>query len=399
MSTYGNKQTLKALIKAIHSGNEMQVRGALLQHTNVTECDSDGNSPLHHAALDGSLAIVALLLQQGASPLLVNVDNFTPLHTAIYYAHRKPSNDADEQPKRKNKRTTPEYQAVALRLIERIQVSAADNLTISLMHWAAAYGDEEILNALERQGFNYLANSQGVTPLVSAVQSGNTRTIPYLLLRSELSTSDYLPALRLAITLIFGHIPQDIVPQIINVPDSEGRTLLHHAAVNPSLSLVELLISSGGNHNARDLAGNNPLMHSIIHRGTFAIIALLASQTDAATVNNNECNALLLAIHHNRNDLFNLPIMRTLMGGQNNPSPDSEDEEHSTDDIFPLIWELEVPHALERWINATTNDFGGPVTVTQRSPARSPFSRIRRRAGYSPYSKQKSFPFDFKRFE
>jgi hypothetical protein len=66
-----------ALLSAIDRDNAAQVRLMLKDRKLVNARDSDGSSPLMHAALSSDLEVVKLLLQRGADPKLANHEGAT----------------------------------------------------------------------------------------------------------------------------------------------------------------------------------------------------------------------------------------------------------------------------------------------------------------------------------
>lgn len=87
-----------------------------------------------------------------------------------------------------------------------------------------------------------------------------------------------------------------------------GETLFHHAACAGNLSLLNTMASSlllG----SRDNHGNTPLMSIFVFRQIFSCcetVALLAPWSDCRSVNENGCDALMLAIENSRGDSSDL---------------------------------------------------------------------------------------------
>lgn len=66
------------LTAAVNSGKSKTVLALLEAKADINRPDADGNTPLHHAALNGDLAMVKLLLEHGADKHRTNRSGYRP---------------------------------------------------------------------------------------------------------------------------------------------------------------------------------------------------------------------------------------------------------------------------------------------------------------------------------
>ncbi|MEM6471051.1 MAG: ankyrin repeat domain-containing protein, partial [Planctomycetota bacterium] len=74
-----------SIINDVASGNVKAVQNRLSNSSNhCNVCEEDGNTPLHVAARNLDVALVALLLGRGADANAANKEGFKPIHVALY---------------------------------------------------------------------------------------------------------------------------------------------------------------------------------------------------------------------------------------------------------------------------------------------------------------------------
>lgn len=78
----------------------------------------------------------------------------------------------------------------------------------------------------------------------------------------------------------------------INATDSEGRTALHHAALNGNYELCELYLQSGADINARDRLGKTALMYAA-ETGVLDLCQLLVMYNAKVNLVSKECQTAL----------------------------------------------------------------------------------------------------------
>lgn len=211
---------------------------------NVNYQDADGFSALHHAALGGSLELIALLLEAQATVDIKDSNGMRPLHYAAWQGRLEP-----------------------VRLL--LRASAAVN-TASLdgqipLHLAAQYGHYEVSEMLlQHQSNPCLVNKAKKTPLDLACEFGRLK-VAQLLLNSHLCVAllegeakdpcdpNYTTPLHLAAKN--GH--REVIRQLLRAGIEINRqtktgTALHEAALYGKTEVVRLLLEGGVDVNIRN---------------------------------------------------------------------------------------------------------------------------------------------------
>lgn len=199
------------------------------RHASIGAQDALGETPLHHALMARSPAMVKLLLDHGANVNQRDRDGWTPLMTAAYY------DDAAD------------VKVLAARGGDP-NAASAQNLTP--LGIAAQYGKNDAAVALIEVGANpgRAVGEGGYTPLM-------------------LATANRAPALARALI----HKGADV-----NARNTGGVTALMIAAANGSAEMVELLVRAGANTKAQSDRGDTAL--SIARaKGDERVIKLLES--------------------------------------------------------------------------------------------------------------------------
>ena len=141
----------QSIFDAVQAGALEEARALVAKDASLVKArDANGNTPLHHAAIIGSSAMVELLISLGASVDGANTAGRTPLHEAILA--KKPE--------------------AALALIGKgADVrKPGDGMGRTPLHLAALYGLDAMIAPLVAKGAELeLADQQGLTPLICAV--------------------------------------------------------------------------------------------------------------------------------------------------------------------------------------------------------------------------------------
>ena len=161
-----------SLLEAIADDNPSFVKkwlGSKNNDINAVVDPKTGNTPLHIAATNNSLAIAKMLLKKGILPNAMDKKGWTPLHCAAYSAHIKMCEllldfGADVTLKNSND-TTP------LHYIARLNLKTCD---IS--------GQHHIMNLMIERGADVNAiNNVGASVLEETCGRGVFETVEYLL--------------------------------------------------------------------------------------------------------------------------------------------------------------------------------------------------------------------------
>ncbi|XP_077019908.1 caskin-2 isoform X2 [Tamandua tetradactyla] len=211
---------------------------------NVNYQDADGFSALHHAALGGSLELIALLLEAQATVDIRDCNGMRPLHYAAWQGRLEP---------------------VRLLLRASAAVNAASLDGQIPLHLAAQYGHYEVSEMLlQHQSNPCLVNKAKKTPLDLACEFGRLK-VAQLLLNSHLCVAllegeakdpcdpNYTTPLHLAAKN--GH--REVIRQLLRAGIEINRqtktgTALHEAALYGKTEVVRLLLEGGVDVNIRN---------------------------------------------------------------------------------------------------------------------------------------------------
>lgn len=145
---------------------------------------------IHIAALLGHSELIEYFVQKGINPNLENNDGYSPIHLAIINGHIDIVRILIE-----NAGISPEHRE-------------SKNLKATLMHFAAIYGRDDIIQFLVEKSANLnLLDNSGKTPLHYAAMKGNNSTIELLLNTSliNIDQEDYTGHVALHKAAKFGH--------------------------------------------------------------------------------------------------------------------------------------------------------------------------------------------------
>ena len=248
----------KRFLKALKEDNEDKVlilleKGLKLNDCKV-KCRPLKGSPLaSHAAYQGAIKILTLLLELGADVNCTDQNGFTALHWAALKGHNDCAETlitfgADIESKAA-KDVTPlilaaqERQLETVRLLLELSASTnhSDESGFTALHFAALKSNSRCAKELLEHGASVNAQtSKGTTALHEAVSS---------------EIKDERCAKCIEVLIAYG--------ADINKKDTEGNTPLHKATIVGNLKLIKLLLTSsnvqllvknGNNQTALDLA-------------------------------------------------------------------------------------------------------------------------------------------------
>jgi len=233
------------LFIAIRNGDTQAMRAALDSGANPNSRNWLNITPLHWAAMNGSLEMTQLLIRKGAK-----VDDPSIYGTAVTFAAQRGAVD------------------VARMLLDRgarVEAPRVDDATPLMV--AAAGGSTALVKLLlERKASPTRRDNEGATPLHYAARRGRVEAIRLLLAAgATVDARDNGKQTPLMAAAAGGHAGAiDLLLQSgadVNASDSRGATALHLAArCNGDPAVVARLIRAGADASLRDATGNTPAM-------------------------------------------------------------------------------------------------------------------------------------------
>ncbi|HDS1103413.1 ankyrin repeat domain-containing protein [Stenotrophomonas maltophilia] len=223
--------------------------------------DSDGNTPLHHAARSSDPGVAALLRDAAAEVDALNHDGWSPLAVACQVGNWRlarfllergaRSEPADGTPVLLAAAATEDDDPAGVQLLlkHKARADARDRQRRSALHEAALAGHVEIIGVLLGAGANLEArDALGRTPWLEAARAGRAAVVEHLLPHK---------------------------PDLVAV-DGEGRNAVQLAAMAEDVSplLIKRLVELGIAADAADPVGRRAVDYAA-EAGRWAIVALL----------------------------------------------------------------------------------------------------------------------------
>ena len=268
VSASAKDELMKDIIRSIQNKDLLTLKGLLVE-TSVNIKDSKTlKTPLHYAVISENIKAVEWLLKNKAIVDAQTRSQRTPLHLASFKLN---------------------YDIVKLLLKYKAQVDLSDNRGFTALHYTSqrntlrpntnAREVLKIAKLLLKKSKRLLTTKDklGETPLHVASFSGYERLVKLFLKEDSslvgLQNKNNQTALHQS---IFGWIQfqniknikksyQKIVrnlsqyKSILNTPDSDGRTALHHTAEKGLDEMAQSLLAAGSNTNSQDRNGWTPL--------------------------------------------------------------------------------------------------------------------------------------------
>jgi ankyrin repeat protein len=283
---------LASVISAVRSG-ETKVAEKLIAATPtlVNSKDAAGATPLHHAAGFGNLATMKLLLDKGADVNAGTKRKATPLFWALYDEAKVRlllDRGANVNARSVDGRT-PVFQAASMANavpVLRLLLEKGGNPEAKLLNgmtplMAAARGNVEALRLLLTQKVDVnAANAAGITPLMSAAQTGNPISVALLLEKGanvNAKTKKNETALADAATSGNAETVKLLLDRgaDVHVQDARGYTALLYAAGADAMptAVVKMLLAKGADPNVKGDGETAPMLAA--KRGDSEVAALL----------------------------------------------------------------------------------------------------------------------------
>lgn len=257
------------LLRALQAGDYPKAKTALKAGANPNVPLADGSLPLAWAVDAQNIALVTLLLEQGAKP---DVDvgkseSFSPLIVACNRGDNAIIDALLDTGAKVNRNTASGISPLALcagnasvpvvkRMLELgAPLEVADETGQTPLMWAAAKGQVETIQYLIQQGADVNRTTQaGFTPLFFSIKSGNPQA-PLAILEgggnAEYRAPDGTSAVQLAMYQQQFEFAALLTKRGVDLEafDRNGNQLLHAAILNRQPELVNLLLTQGANAN------------------------------------------------------------------------------------------------------------------------------------------------------
>lgn len=235
---------------AIH-GQEATARKAMAENPSSKTEEYLFQTALLHAASQGHLGIVDLLLDHDADLHLSNESAQGPLYFAVSFGHKA---------------------VVELMLEKRplFDLDEVDHSGCTYLFHAALRGQTEMVEFLLSKGADpKTADLKGSFIEAAAAQNGHADTLKCILdyntsAAESLNVADHTP---LALATKNGHL--DVVELLLsygvnlNTPNSTGKTPLILATLARHVDIAKRLVQAGADVNIADNSNNTPLFHAI----------------------------------------------------------------------------------------------------------------------------------------
>lgn len=187
-----------ALIYAARTAHVDTARILLDAGAQVNQANVAGNTPLFEAAGSGDEDLVRLLLDSDANPNAVNIKNVSPLSNAIFHQHAAVgalllqygarADFVDNTGKSGAVYAAANGETRILRQLldahrgSEISVDARYTHDLTLLMWAAGYGQTDVVEMLTARGAKLdLVDDRGKSALLMAAEEGHSNVVRFLL--------------------------------------------------------------------------------------------------------------------------------------------------------------------------------------------------------------------------
>jgi ankyrin repeat protein len=279
---------------AAFHGKDEAIRALLCAGADIALIDQDGTA-LHYAAHKGHQSTVQVLLENGADPNEVNMNQWSASHLAAFGGHIQvlevlAKSKANFRAKNKDG-STPLHMALRGRHMDVVKaiLGWGTEATTAELHYAAYIGNPMEIERLYNSGvYLQLTDAAGLTALHHAASNGHDGALAKLLeLGAYTSSKD-----------IYGHTP------------------LFEAAANSRYGCLKILIDKGAEVDSQSIVGWTALHYASYGGKDLIAKTLLQSRADTEIKTNNGETALNLAC-----DVGHESVVRVLLVAGANVNP------------------------------------------------------------------------------
>jgi len=187
------REKISKLTQAITEDKLESVQKYIKEKYNLNGLDTDGNTPLGTAALNGNVKIARLLIESGAGLNAPDIDKLTPLHQAVKSDKKdmvtlllgkgcdvNAKTDTDTTPLHLNA-MQGNSDITRILLAKGALINAADSDASTPLHYAASGGFIQVVKVLvEKKANPELLNSNGQRAIDAASQSNQAEVVEFL---------------------------------------------------------------------------------------------------------------------------------------------------------------------------------------------------------------------------
>ncbi|XP_077297584.1 uncharacterized protein LOC143919246 [Arctopsyche grandis] len=286
---------------------------------NILPIDKNDRSPIHLAAIRGSIDILQLLIDKGLDVNMTDINGETPLLLAASFGKLEAvkyllKNSADPKIISKLGETLIHKAAGgcdldSFKFIMELgfELTVVDKLGNSLLHSAVHEINMNIIEFLVENGIQpNTANTFGYTPLhdISCSCRNITKYMVELLIKlganpNALSKSNNTP---LHLASIVNNLKAVIVliekNAEINIRNKFGRSALHFASSKSHSRIIEYLLKNGADVNVFDSKGRTPLHHVSRNGNLNLVCLLLLNGANPRYLDKAGCSLMHVAVFH-----------------------------------------------------------------------------------------------------
>ncbi len=313
-----DSQRRTALHHAAINGNVEAVKILLVAKARIDSRDEDGCSPLHLAAEKGHLPVVQLLLEKRADPNLRNNQGYSPLFIAMEGNHSQVAESLREAGGLASARI---HDAVAEKDMDRVkhlihkypemvdEIEEKRNRTP--LHEAVLINSIEMAKLLIEAGAKLNIQGEfGFTALHYAARNGNLDIIKILLeQKADTDIKDTYGNTPLAVAM---KESQSAVEELLKQKGASESGGIHDAAKKGDLEKVKSILAGNPNlANLRDLKFDaSPLLYAVFHGHREIVEILLDSGADPNAQNSAGKAAIHYAVEKGSREILDILLDR-----------------------------------------------------------------------------------------
>lgn len=282
-----------------------------VEQRNMSLRMSDGQTPLHMAAIYGHTGIAQYLLDNGADTKAQDISGATPLHEAVRYGRTEIvsqllANGADVNGKDSLGKTPllllipqdKQNEIYSILLANGANVNQKDMYGDTVLHVASMTKiSPEVLGMFTSAGADInIRNKKGLTPLATAIEHGEAAQVAFFVSNgADIHAEDAKKTTPLINVL---RRPDDLYKSLVikenaSSTDSEGNTpLLVALKQNAAYERIEYIASLDSNVNARNRDGESALFVAVEKNNRKAGELMLSRNADIFAANTQNISPL-----------------------------------------------------------------------------------------------------------